>query len=242
MLLTLPVTAVRRETPRNRVVTLALGKTDFPFQAGQYVLLGDHGQPDRRPYSIACAPLACAGRHTLEFLVQVDGNESPGPHVMELAPGRLLDVEGPAGSFVLPVPLAAHRVLFVGGGTGIAPLRAMLWQVVMSDARCRVAMLHSARTPDELSFGSELRQLADEGRIRLIETVTRDAPEGWPGARGRIDSGQLGSLIEGPGTLCFVCGPDSLVEDVPRQLEALGIAPRLIGTEHWADLPNSTDV
>lgn len=234
-LFTCPITRVTRETPRNRLVSLTAAGTVFTFEAGQYVQLGDHGQGERKPYSVACAPARFQETGVLEFLIQVDGNESAGPHLARLAAGRLVVVEGPSGSFVLPADLRARSVLFVGGGTGIAPLRSMLWQVLERMPLVAVAVLQSARTPDELSYAGELRALAAAGRIRLVETVTRDAPDSWSGARGRIDVDQLSLVLGGPDTLCYVCGPDSLVEDVPRLLEDLGVAARNIRTERWAD-------
>ncbi|RPJ75866.1 MAG: FAD-dependent oxidoreductase [Acidobacteria bacterium] len=234
-LMTLPVSDVRVETRRNRIVRLALGRHHpFPYRAGQHVLLGDHGQADRRPYSIANAPVHAARDGALEFLIQVVEDESPGPHLRRLERGTRVDVEGPAGNFTLPSDSDAHtaRYLFVGGGTGIAPLRAMAWEVLETQPGARVSLVQSARTPEELSYTAELRALATAGRLSLLETVTRAAADGgWTGTRGRIDAGTLAPLFS-PGALCFVCGPDSLVEDVPLVLASLGAKD--VKTEHWA--------
>jgi ferredoxin-NADP reductase len=228
---TLTVAVVHVETPLNRIVRLALQGANFPYRAGQHVLLGDHGQPDRRPYSIAGAPVHAARHGVLEFLIQVIEGESPGPHLQHLQRGVVVDVEGPAGDFVLP-ETAADRYLFVGGGTGIAPLRAMAWQVIETQPRARVSLVQSARTPEELSYTAELRAAAAAGRLELLETVTRTEAGGdWAGARGRLDIERLSALFS-PDALCFVCGPDSLVEDVPLLLASLGA--KEIRTEHWS--------
>jgi ferredoxin-NADP reductase len=226
---------VTRETPRSRIVRLALDAPAPVFEAGQHVLLGDHEQPVRKPYSIACSPRQAASAGHLEFLIQVIQDESPGPHLAQLVAGRPVDVEGPFGSFVLPAGARPRSIVLVGGGTGIAPLRAMLWQMLEDSPATRIALLQSAKTPDELSYSGELRNLADAGAITLVETVTRDAPGSWRGGRGRIDASTLAALIDGPDTWCFVCGPDSLVEGIPRLLAALGVEAPNIRTEHWAD-------
>jgi len=227
------VTAVIRETPRNRVVRLGLDGRALVFEAGQYVALGDHGQPERKPYSIACSPAQAARDGQLEFLIQVGEDESPGPHLPVLAAGRLVDVEGPSGSFGLPPGARPPAVALICGGTGIAPLRAMLWQILSDSPSTKVALLQSARTPDEFSYAEELRGLAGEGRIMLLETVTRDAPPSWRGNRGRADARMLAGWIDGPDTWCFVCGPDSLVEGIPRLLTSVGVHARNIRVEHW---------
>jgi ferredoxin-NADP reductase len=233
---TAPIIRVVAETPRNRIVRVQCPDGFPPFDAGQYVSLGDHGQSVRKPYSVASSPHEALKSGELEFLIQVVEGESPGPHLRALEPGRLVDIDGPAGTFVLPPGTRPAAVSFIGGGTGIAPLRAMMRQLLAEPATTRVSMLQSARTPDELSYTAELRGLAAEGRIALIETVTRDAPLSWPGRVGRVNADELRELIDRAGdTWCFVCGPDSLVEGVPLMLASLGVPPEHVMTEEWSD-------
>jgi ferredoxin-NADP reductase len=232
---TAPITEVIVATPRNRIVRVQCPDGLPPFDAGQYVSLGDHGHATRKPYSIASSPAEASRTRELEFLIQVVVGESPGGHLARLAAGRLVDIEGPAGTFVLPAGLHPPAVVLIGGGTGIAPLRAMLHHLLEVSPGVRVAVLQSARTPDELCYAAEFRGLAAAGRIALTETVTRGAPPTWRGKCGRVDAAALEELIEGPDTWCFVCGPDSLVEGVPRLLARVGVPGDRIRTEQWAD-------
>lgn len=234
-LLSLPIVHARQETPRNRVVRLSLRGHAFPFEAGQYVYLGQAGAGTPRPYSIACSPDQARQQDALEFLIQVGDDGSPGPHLPSLQALADVQVDGPEGTFILPGGRPPGDVLLVAGGTGIAPLRAMLWQLLTGPGAPRVGLVQSGRTPDELAYAAEFRELALSGRIHLVETVTRDAPESWQGIRGRIGRPQLEAAMTGPDPLCFVCGPDSLVEDVPRHLADLGVASSRIYTEYWAD-------
>jgi ferredoxin-NADP reductase len=50
-----------------------------------------------------------------------------------------------------------------------------------------------------------------------------------------VDTAHLEELVVGPDTWCFVCGPDSLVEGVPRLLAEIGVPDSRIRTEQWAD-------
>jgi ferredoxin-NADP reductase len=237
VLVTLPIRDVLPGTARARLVRLDLQGRHFPYRAGQAVLIAAHGSDKRRPYSIADAPEQAAATGCLELLVGLGDGSTAGPHLM-LAPGTLVDVEGPRGRFTIPETSEAQRLLFIAGGTGIAPLRAM-FKHALATGRHHIAVLYSARTPDEFAFGPELRDLAATGQIALLMTATRDADPSWRDGRGRIGPEQLASLLDGKeespdrSTLCFVCGPRSLVDDIPVLLHTLGMARERIRIEEW---------
>jgi len=229
----LPILTVSIETPRTRGVRLALGGRVFPFLAGQAVELGTHGQSQRRPYSIACSPGQARERDSLEFLVQMGEAGSAGPHLDPLRPGGLVNVGPPLGGFVFPDAWRERDLLLVAGGTGIAPLRAMMWHTLETRPAVRPGLLYSARSHEEFAFGAELRGLAAEGRIRLHETVTGTGDLGWSGSRGRIARAHLESLVGSVPPLCFVCGPPAFAADVGALLAAFGVPRERILTETW---------
>src|SRR5262249_34926636 len=129
---------------------------------------------------------------------------------------------------------AERNFVFIAGGTGIAPLRAMLRHVIGGAISVRhVGLLYSARTPDEFAYEEEFRTLAAQGAIELRQTITRDTERTWSGARGRIDRAALAGLVHDPETLCFVCGPAAMVDEVPKLLEEIGISKVRIRIEDW---------
>ncbi|MGB2717997.1 MAG: hypothetical protein WBC51_27670, partial [Vicinamibacterales bacterium] len=93
--------------------------------------------------------------------------------------------------------------------------------------------LYSARTPDDFAYLAELRKLVSEKKLDLAITATREVPLRWRGDRGRITRERLTTLIDTPETLCFVCGPASMVDDVPRMLRELGVEEARIRIEEW---------
>ena len=232
-MLTLRVRDVASATPRSLIVRLDLAGAVLDYRAGQAVLLADAGYPERRPYSLALAPHEARDSGTLEMLVGIDDAGSPGPHLPSVTPGMPVDVEGPVGSFHFPEEPREQNFLFVAGGTGIAPLRAMLHDALARGERWAVSVVYSARTADEFAYGDELRALAKTRRIQLWQTVTREPAQAWTGRRGRIALHHLEEMVQDPETLCFVCGPHALVEDVPRLLQQAGVAPGRIKTEDW---------
>ncbi len=234
-LLTLPVHEVLSATPRSRVVRIALGGRTFPFDAGQAVRVGAHGSTLRKPYSLASGPERVEATGQIELLMQVDEAGIPGEHLPVLAPGTPLDIEGPLGTFTCPARPPERHFLFVAGGTGIAPLRAMMQHVVALGRDDRIALLYSARTPDQFAFRDELLAEAAAGRIQLQLTATRDGSAEWSGARGRISRTHLEALVTDRDTLCFLCGPPALVSGVAPLLRELGIDPARIRTEQWGN-------
>jgi ferredoxin-NADP reductase len=218
-------------TPRARIVQISLDGERFPFAPGQALLLGTHGQDRRKPYSIASAPEDAQRDGWLELLVGVDGQGRPGPH-LTLHPGSRVDVEGPIGRFTFPAQPEEDRFVFVAGGTGIAPLRSMLRHALTVPHR-QIGLLYSARTSGEFAYEPELRSLARQGRIELKQTITREPESDWTGLRGRIGRADLAPLIHDRATMCFVCGPPALVQDIPKQLEELGVPRHLIRVEEF---------
>ncbi|RPI56934.1 MAG: hypothetical protein EHM55_03580 [Acidobacteria bacterium] len=220
-------------TPRAHIIRLDLEGQRFPYRAGQAAYLQPRGASKRRPYSIASAPEETARHGLIEFLVQTGGHGS-GLTPEQVRPGTPVAVEGPVGSFTFPAHPRERRFLFIAGGTGIAPLRSMLWHTLLAERDGKVGLIYSVRSPEELAYREEFQRLEDEGRIDFRHTVTRAATEGWTGRQGRIDSSCLDGLIAPGDTLCFLCGPPALVGEIPRQLRELGVKEDQIRVEQWS--------
>jgi len=232
-LTTLPVHDVIRATPRTRHLRIDTGATGFAYRAGQAVMVGLHGSPLRKPYSIASAPSETSRTGSIELLVQVDDSGGPDPHLELAAPGTQLDVEGPFGSFSLPSANDEPAFLMVAGGTGIAPLRSMMIEALSRPVPPRISLVYSARSVDELAYRAELEALAAAGRIMLVMTVTRDDRTDWSGRRGRIERSLLAAVLPSAEAWCLICGPQAMIEDVRASVSSLGIAESRVGVERY---------
>lgn len=216
-------------TPTTRKIRVALDGTPFTYRAGQAASLAAGGEPT--PYSIASAPSETARHGWLEFLVKVDGSNRFGAIVDSLDAGARLDLTGPAGAFTLDRASGAPPILFIAGGTGIAPMRSMIREAIESRPGERLSLVYSSRTPKEFAYLEELKALAGDGRLNLTLTLTGDAQD-WTHARGRTGISHLAELVV-PDTTAFVCGPPSMVADVPTALESLGVPRARVITESW---------
>ena len=240
-MITVPVREVVFATPRARGISLELGDAAFPFNAGQAVMVGLNGSPLRKPYSIASAPWEVTSTGVMQLLIQID-DSALDPHLERATPGTQVDVEGPFGTFGLPAGESSEPLLFLAGGTGIAPLRSMLMDrlppasaVATADrsARQAISVIYSARSADQFAFRTELDALEKAGRITAHFTVTRDDGGAWPGHRGRIDHALIEQALPSPDARCLICGPPQLVTDARELLVRLGVKPERILTERY---------
>ena len=229
--LTLPLARVDQPSPRSRLLSIDLHGHSFPYLPGQALMMGAHGAAVRRPFSIACSPERAAETQTLELLIALEGASDD---LSWATPAALVDIEGPLGTFTFPASFDQSRVLFVAGGTGIAPVRAMLDHALRRRLPEKISLLYSTRRREEFAFIDELRGHEREGRLELHPTVTRDDSTSWDGRRGRIGRSHFEAVLHEPAsTLCFVCGPPSLVSESAATLKELGVPDTLIRTEGW---------
>jgi ferredoxin-NADP reductase len=231
---TFPIREAVPATPRAHILKLDLQGASFPYRAGQAAYLQPQGAQKRRPYSIASAPEETAQHGLVEFLVQTGSDGTVGLTPDLIRPGTPVEVEGPLGLFTFPEHPRERRFVFIAGGTGIAPLRSMLWHALLAERDGHVGLIYSVRSSDEFAYLGEFQRLEDSGRIEFRHTVTRTATEGWTGRLGRIDATCLEGWIEPGETLCFVCGPPALVGDIRPQLTQLGVRDDQIKIEQWA--------
>ncbi len=229
----LRVSSVRTATASSRIVRLHLGGAAFPFRPGQSVTVGPPEQPTRVPYSLATAPEDVARDESLELLIKIDAAGRWGEDFEPLHRGTRLGIGAASGKFVFPESPRERRFLFIAGGTGIAPVRSMMRHAIAARVPGRIRMLYSARTPGDFAYLPELRGMARRGEIDLSLTATRHMSPRWRGSKGRIVPPQLALLVDDPATLCFVCGPASMLEDIPPLLHQLGVDKSRILLEDW---------
>jgi NAD(P)H-flavin reductase len=226
--ITASLTSHTQVSPRLSLLTLDVRGTALTFEAGQALLVAPHGHTPRRPYSIASSPAHAADTGQIELLI------AAGEHGLPWAtPGALVDVEGPVGAFRVPHAAADAHLLFVAGGTGIAPIHAMLDEVIRRRPAVRPSLLYSARTSHEFAFLDDFRAWERAGRLEVHLTVTRHEP-GWHGRRGRVGREHFEAVLHDAGrTVCVLCGPAALVEDASAMLGTLGVGPESLHRERW---------
>ena len=230
---TFRISSVRHATASTRIIRVDLAGSHFTYKPGQAATISIAGHTEKVPYSIAAAPEEAAKQGALEFLIKIEPSGRWGHRFDRLARGMRVALDGPFGTFTFPSRPHERRFLFVAGGTGIAPVRSMLKHIEIAGIPGRARLLYSARTPADFPYLRELRGLVRQGRLELSLTATREVGAKWRGERGRIGGNRLAPLVDHPDTLCFVCGPAAMLNDVPLMLMGLGIAKKRILIEEW---------
>ena len=208
------------------------------FAAGQYVSLGVllDGRLVQRPYSPASSP---ADRE-LELLIRhVRGGELT-PHLWRLARGDRVRLGRAKGLFRLEAG-DDRQHLFVASWTGVAPMIAMIGELLQQPRPPRVTLVHGVGYQRELAFADRIVAWQRAGhRISYLPAVSRaEHPENaeWSGWAGRLTA-ILPDLIQASGclpprTVAYLCGNPAVVAGVRDGLLRLGVAADAIHHEEY---------
>lgn len=136
------VVAIRAEARRVSYVALApLNGQSLPYEAGAYAELKFTGAPSARAYSFASAPSA---RRILDFYIALhSGGAASGFVHDKLRLGDHVKVRGPLGT--CRAPEGREPLLAIAGGTGLAPVLAIIEQVLERDPAAPIHLLFSVR-------------------------------------------------------------------------------------------------
>ncbi|MFE7528693.1 globin domain-containing protein, partial [Kitasatospora sp. NPDC057542] len=210
-----------RHERRTRDVAAITVRPDqaYPFRAGQYAALETPWWPRVwRHYSFACAPRPDG---LLTFHVKaVQAGWVSNALVHRAVPGDVLRL-GPAAGSMTVDHAAGPDLLCLGGGTGIAPIRALVEEAVEHGAPGRrVEVFYGARRVEELYELDGLRELAARHPWLTVSPVlSGGGPAGGPlpggGSAGGLLTGELPEVVGrfGPwtGREAVLSGPPAMV-------------------------------
>jgi propane monooxygenase reductase component len=187
----------------------------FIFKPGQYVDIHVPGhEGEHRSFS-----MANTNPGELEFMIKL----YPGGRFSGLLadgaikPGDELTVTGPYGVFTLRSS-SPRRLLFIGGGAGMAPILSLLRSLSESGSDREATYYYGARTEADLFHVQELSSLP----CGFVPACSEDS-NGWAGESGLITD--VVDRLEGDVTEvdAYVCGPPPMVEAAIALLERRGV-------------------
>ncbi|MCF4165352.1 fatty acid desaturase [Zavarzinia compransoris] len=201
------------------------------YRAGQFADVTFDALPDTtRSYSFATPPQADG---TVEFFVR----KVPGGAFSTLANdrdvvGETLTVEGPGGDFFLRPGITP--LLLIAGGSGLAPILALLRGAGATDRTRPVTLLFGAREARDLYAMAEIEALRAswQAPFRFVPVLSDGKPDdGWAGARGLVTDHLLDGLDTGADA--YLCGPPGMIDAAEALLRERGVGGAQIHADRF---------
>ena len=203
---------------------------EFLYRPGQSISLETSVRPKLwRYYSPANAPRP-------DGLLEIHARAYAGGPVStalvrRVGAGDVLHLGPPLGHIAFDEE-SDRDLLLVAGGTGLAPLKAVVDQVARHGPARRVDLYVGARMEEQLYDRADLERLAAEHRWLTVTFAVSDDEV------STLEHGDVGEVVErdGPWTSrdVYAAGPALMVEDTTKRLLADGVRPERIRTEVFA--------
>lgn len=234
------VVATRRDTADTTTIRLRPNRNWLGARAGQYVRVAVDFDGVRRIRCYSVSSSACRTDGMVDITVKtVPGGKVSGLLAASVVPGMVLTLSQAEGDYCLPDEWPTHIVL-VSGGSGITPNMAMLRTLIDQHYAGHITVLHYAPTYDDVIFGAELVDIAEQhANVQVRFGITRATPHDDDFA-GHFTAAQLDVLVPqlaGTAAEVFVCGPDGLVQAVREEMTVRGLVQRLHTEQFTAQTP-----
>jgi len=210
------------------------------FQAGQFVVLRLHLDPNKPPvlrsYSLSDLPAA----DHLRISVKSESNGMGSSFLCHRTrTGDLLDVSAPRGSFTLRH--GQGPVALLSAGVGATPVMAMLHALAAERSQREIWWVYGARNRVDHPFAEESRSLLKQlSRGRGYFVYSRPAAIDQVGADfdapGHIDTALLEKLGVSPKSDFYLCGPSSFLQNMQDGLRNWGVLAGNVHTEIFGSL------
>lgn len=214
------------------------GLESFDFLPGQFVMLWIDGVTDdkgvtlKRAYSICSSPHA---KDYLELCVKAENPAGFAERLHALPVGSTVHLQGPFGHFMLR-EACDDDLIFIGGGTGIAPLISMIRTVIHEGRKNKMVLFYSVKDEDRYLYRDVIEQLMNEDvNFHPIIHMTSPAVETWKGELGRIDEKRIKKYLGDDLSRCkvFLCGSRDMVKGLKETVIALGAKLENVFHESW---------
>ncbi|MBK8954637.1 MAG: ferredoxin--NADP reductase [Saprospiraceae bacterium] len=202
----------------------------------------------RRSYSISSIP---GEKQVCITVKQVKKGLVSNYLVEKIQNGSVLEISKPEGHFVIQAdPERSHSYYFFAAGSGITPVMSMIRSLLEHEPKSSVHLLYGNRKVENIIFYDRLRALQQkyEGQFFVEFTLSQSgkgllpffssSKDSWDGWKGRIGKKLIDAFCEKYPARTkeksfYICGPGNMIEDVKRELAALGNDPKSIHAEYF---------
>ncbi len=226
------------ETPEVLIIKfMPEDKNPTPFDPGMFMMITGIDESGKRytgrAFSIASDP-STPGMEFMVIKEPAHGDHIGKSHFVDAKVGDVFFLKGPNGQFRFD-PNTDKKVLFLAGGTGLAPFISMLRHIKVTNSESDVVLLYSTKFPTEIIAKDELNNYTKELSCEIVVTVTRPQPgDNWTSQTGHIDAEMIKKYA--PDYMergAYICGPLAFVKAVKDALIALGVPNEKIKADVW---------
>lgn len=231
--LTLTVSEVVAETPTTRTLRLTSDAGDLPpFLAGQYVNLfvTVDGVETARPFAISSAPQE---RTHYDLTVRKLAGGFVSPWLVEgLQAGAKVSSSGPMGSFYVNPIHHGDDLVFLAGGSGVAPAISIIRDLAARGTDAKFHLIYGSRNADDIIFEAELAALAKAHDFLTVSTVISEPDDTYEGRIGFIDGDLMADLCgDMAGKTVYLCGPPAMNAACATMLREIGVPDKRLHIE-----------
>ncbi len=215
----------------------------FRWRPGQHLSFrfDIDGTEYRRSYSISASP---NGDEPLRITVKRVKDGIVSNYINDrLKVGDVIEVMPPTGTFCLDTDSMARRThYFIGAGSGVTPLYAMLRSVMVAEPHSFAHMVLGNTYDKTILLADELAETIEACKDRMTLSHVFSQPSWWSSAeywkRGKIDESVIADLInEQPpyaqDAQYYICGPAGMNQSVKSALMAMDVPPSRIHMENY---------
>jgi sulfhydrogenase subunit gamma (sulfur reductase) len=213
------ITNIIEETPNIKSFQVVFNDPErmktFKFEPGQVGQLSVFGVGEST-FVINSPPTRM---EYLQFSVMKAGEVTAALH--ELFPGDQMGVRAPLGNWFPYDTMKGKKILFIGGGIGLAPLRTLILYMLDNRSDYKdITIIYGSRTPPDLCYKEDLKEWEARSDVNLILTVDADYP-GWDKRIGFVPT-VLNEVAPSPeDTIAITCGPPIMIKFVLQNLAKL---------------------
>lgn len=230
------ISEIIKETPEVNIFKFkAQDGSKLSYDPGMFVMINylnpETKEQIARAFSLASKP----DDESLEFAISM----IHGRFTSKLDTAKVGDVyymSGPYGQFKYD-PSQNKKVLFVAGGTGLAPFLSMLRLIKEKGLDTDIQLLYSMRFHTEIICKAELEDYEKTLKFQSTMSVTREQnlPE-WKGEYGHVDAAMIARHVaDSKERTCYVCGPLKFTKAIEAALIELGVDKANIKADVWGE-------
>ena len=185
----------------------------IPFTAGQYAsfLIGPH----RRPFSFVLVP----GEDTIDFLIGYHPDGVTKAFIEPLKVGDQFKFLAPYGRFTIE-ETTQHPLLFIAGGTGIAPIHGIIKQLLQEKSTQSIKLYFANYDEDRLYFRHDFEAWAKANPNFSFIPCLSTPNEAWAGKKGLVTEIVPQEIPDLTPYKIYVCGSPGMVTATIAMLKA----------------------